>query len=104
METVNSMNLTKIPHPFYPLEAEIVGYLANEWSVPTLLGVFAAGWAFILGITLALVKRHNPSLPSGEKAAILWFVLCKLDRPHDFLVVKAENLTQRAQSTCFSKV
>ncbi|MCJ1361924.1 hypothetical protein MMC16_001025 [Acarospora aff. strigata] len=69
------MNVTKIPHPFYPVETEIVGYLANEWSVPTLLAVFAAGWAVILGITSALVKRHNPSLPSGEKAAILWFVL-----------------------------
>lgn len=80
METLTSMNLTKIPHPFYPLEAEIVGYLANEWSVPTLLGVFAAGWAVILGITSVLVKRHNPSLPSGEKAAILWFVLCKFDQ------------------------
>lgn len=80
METLTSMNLTKIAHPFYPVEAEIVGYLANEWSVPTLLAVFAAGWAIILGITSVLVKRHNPTLPSGEKAAILWFVLCKFDQ------------------------
>lgn len=86
MDTLRIMNSTKIPHPFYPIEAEIVGYLANEWSVPTLLGVFAAGWAVILGITLLLVKRHNPSLPSGEKAAILWFVLCKLYQMVDSLM------------------
>ena len=66
------------PHPFYPIEANIVGYLANEWSVVTLLGIFAAGWVVILGTTLVLVRRHNPSLPSTEKASILWFVLSKL--------------------------
>ncbi len=76
------MTVTKIPHPFYPIETEIVGYLANEWSVPTLLGVFAAGWAVILAATLAVVKRHNPTLPSGEKAVILWFILCKLNQSH----------------------
>lgn len=74
------MNATQIPqppHPFYPLEANIVGYLVNEASVPKLLGGFAAGCIVILGVTLALVRGHNPKLPSGEKAAILWFVLCK---------------------------
>ncbi|MCJ1255132.1 hypothetical protein MMC24_002948 [Lignoscripta atroalba] len=64
-----------LSHPFYPIEAEIVGYLANEWSVLTLLGLFAAGWVVILGATWSGVNRHNPTLPSSEKAAILWFVL-----------------------------
>ena len=69
-------NVTKVAvHPFYPIEANIVGYLANEWSVPTLLGIFAGGWVVILGATLAMVRRHNPALPGREKAAILWFVL-----------------------------
>ncbi|KAI4248888.1 MAG: hypothetical protein L6R40_000900 [Gallowayella cf. fulva] len=63
------------PTGHFPVEAEIVGYLANTWSVPTLLIVFAAGWIVILGATNLLVKRHNPTLASGEKAAILWFVL-----------------------------
>ena len=62
-------------HPFYPLEAKIVGYLANQWSVTTLLGIFAGGWLVILGATLVLVRSHNPDLPSREKATILWFVL-----------------------------
>ena len=71
----NKPGFPQPPHPFYPLEANIVGYLANQWSVPTLLGIFAGGWVVILGTTLLLVRSHNPRLPSIEKAAILWFVL-----------------------------
>lgn len=54
-----------------------MGYLANEWSVLKLLGVFGLGCVVLLGLTLAVVTRQNPSLPSREKATILWFVLCK---------------------------
>ncbi|KAK3168701.1 hypothetical protein OEA41_005149 [Lepraria neglecta] len=76
MENINAVrNSSQLPHPFYPLEANIVGYLANKWSVSTLLGIFIGGWVVILGTTLALVRRHNPTLPSKEKATILWFVL-----------------------------
>ena len=32
MATV-ALNATHLPHPFYPIEANIVGYLANQWSV-----------------------------------------------------------------------
>lgn len=71
-------NATKAAqHPFYPIEANIVGYLANKWSVLTLLTSFAGGWAVILGSTWALVRRHNPNLPGRDKATILWFVLSK---------------------------
>ncbi|KAI4275495.1 MAG: hypothetical protein LQ337_003178 [Flavoplaca oasis] len=66
------------PTGHFPVEAEIVGYLANTWSVPTLLVAFAAGWAVILGATNIGVRRHNPALGSGDRAAILWFVLSTL--------------------------
>ena len=79
---LNATNLPQAVHPFYPLEANIVGYLANRWSVPTLLGIFAGGWVVILGITLALVRSHNPNLPSREKATILWFVLSACELIH----------------------
>lgn len=72
---LNSTKPFQAIHPFYPLEANIVGYLANQWSASTLLGIFAGGWVVILGITLALVRSHNPHLPSRDKAIILWFVL-----------------------------
>jgi cholestenol delta-isomerase len=71
----DAVNVTGAVHPFYPLEADIVGYLANEWSVLTLLGVFAAGWVVILGVTQILVTRHNPTLGTADRYAILWFVL-----------------------------
>ena len=74
---INATKLIHPPNPFYPLNTPVVGYLANEWSVPVLLGIFAAGWVVILGATHVLVKRHNPSLATTEKATILWFVLCK---------------------------
>ncbi|MCJ1226885.1 hypothetical protein MMC12_003540 [Toensbergia leucococca] len=75
MDAINTTNIPLPPHPFYPVEIELVGYLANDWSVPQMLSIFAGGWAVILSATLALVKRHNPNLPGWDKAAILWFVL-----------------------------
>ncbi|MCJ1360199.1 MAG: hypothetical protein MMC33_010202 [Icmadophila ericetorum] len=72
---MNNTKIPHLPHPFYPLEVEIVGYLANDWSVPALLGLFAAGWAVILAVTLSVVKRFNPQVPSWERAVIMWFIL-----------------------------
>lgn len=74
---INASIIPQPPHPFYPVEANIVGYLANEWSMLQLLAAFGSGCAVILGLTLAVVMRHNPTLPPREKATILWFVLCK---------------------------
>lgn len=69
--------LKNVPHPFYPLDAEVVGYLANEYSVPVLLGTFAAGCIVLLGATSALIGRSSPTLSRGDKAAVLWNVLSK---------------------------
>jgi len=62
-------------HPYYPLELEIAAYLANEWSVPLLLGIFFGGCAAIVFGTKYLVHRVRPNLPIAEKAAIWWFVI-----------------------------
>ena len=64
-------------HPYYPLEVEIASYLANEYSVPLLLGVFAALCAAIVVVTRVCVKKWHPNLPGREKAAIWWFVICE---------------------------
>jgi cholestenol Delta-isomerase len=74
------------PHPFYPLEVEIVGYLANQWSVPTLLGIFLGGWLVILGLTWASVSWFSPRLRGTDKLIILWFILSKLSSLHRFSV------------------
>ena len=78
MDTLNSMakGTAKVPHPFYPLEANIVGYLANDWTYVELLTSFAAGWVVILGTTQLVVRRFNPNLSLWERAIICWFILC----------------------------
>ena len=63
------------PHPFYPIEAEIVGYLANKWPVLTLLTIFGGGCALILGSTWAFVGHAHPNLSRADKFVILWFIL-----------------------------
>ena len=73
------MNDTAIPHPphpYYPLEAEIVGYLANEYSMPKLLSLFAAGCFVILSAASLVTQRTRPSIPTSELAVVMWFVLC----------------------------
>ncbi|KAL2371382.1 hypothetical protein RJZ57_004179 [Blastomyces gilchristii] len=62
-------------HPYYPIEVELIGYLANEWSVPLLISAFAAGWAFILGSTLVILSFVAPKLGRADRLAVLWFVL-----------------------------
>ena len=62
-------------HPFYPLEADIVGYLANGLSVSALLASFASGCALILGGTLVLLRLNKPLLRATDQAVVLWFML-----------------------------
>ena len=76
METLNTSSMLITDHPYYPLQVEIASYLANEWSVPVLLGVFAALCATIFFGTMSIVNRVHPNLPAGEKAAIWWLILC----------------------------
>lgn len=81
------------PHPYYPLEAEIVGYLANEWSVPMLLASFAAGCAVIFATTDTIVKRIHPRLPRSELWTINWFVLSGCIH----LFFEGESITMRGE-------
>ena len=73
-------NISKVVnpiHPYYPLDVEIAGYLANRWGVPTLLGIFFGGLAVIFYTTHVLVKKRNPQMPRRELLTVMWFVLCK---------------------------
>jgi cholestenol delta-isomerase len=77
MESLNtSSSIFVTEHPFYPLEVEIANYLANEWSMQVLLSIFTVLCATIFFGTKYFVSRVHPHLPSTEKAAIWWFVLC----------------------------
>lgn len=73
----NGPSLTTVyaPHPYYPLEIEITGYLANQYGVPTLITLFAIGCAGIFTLTHIVVTHIRPGLPTSELLTILWFVL-----------------------------
>ncbi|GAD94330.1 EBP domain-containing protein [Paecilomyces variotii No. 5] len=62
-------------HPYYPPEAELAGYLANEYSVLRLLVYFAIGCASVLGTALVVATHVRPSMNRADRFAILWFVL-----------------------------
>jgi cholestenol Delta-isomerase len=68
-------------HPYYPLDATIDSYAANEWSVPALLSVFFGACTLLFTGTYFLAKRITASLKppvtltTGELLTIMWFVL-----------------------------
>ncbi|KAL1970369.1 hypothetical protein VTN77DRAFT_5529 [Rasamsonia byssochlamydoides] len=72
-----SSNATKLPaHPYYPIDVEIVGYLANEWDTLTLVSMFAAGCAAIFSVTYLVVMKVRPQVSTSDLWTIMWFVLC----------------------------
>jgi len=72
-----SSNATKLPaHPYYPIDVEIVGYLANEWDTLTLVSIFAAGCAAIFSVTYLVVMKVRPQVSTSDLWTIMWFVLC----------------------------
>ncbi|GME33244.1 ebp domain-containing protein [Neofusicoccum parvum] len=61
LEVSVELNATKIPHPshpYYPLDVEIPGYLANDYSVPELLAIFAAGCFYVYNFRTLGGSRH----------------------------------------------
>lgn len=64
-----------IDHPYYPIGVQIAGYLANESSVPYLLGVFAAGCTVIFTATHLITKALRPRISTGDRYTVMWFVL-----------------------------
>lgn len=68
-------------HPYYPIDLQMVGYLANEWGTLTLVPIFAAGCIAIFLATYLVVMRVQPKIASGDLWTIMWFVLCKSPSP-----------------------
>lgn len=63
-------------HPYYPIDLEIAGYLANEWDTLTLVSIFATGCTAIFLVTYLLVMKVQPKISSSDLWTIMWFVLC----------------------------
>ncbi len=74
-------------HPYFPLGIALSGdvFVSNDWDVTTLVLVFMAGWAMILGATLLVVGKANPNLKLTDRGLVLWFVLCESPQPRDHL-------------------
>ncbi|KAL0944845.1 3-beta-hydroxysteroid-delta -isomerase [Colletotrichum truncatum] len=70
------MNATIPLHPYHPLDASLPGYAENKLDALAICSAFAAGTITILAPTYKIIRRSNPSLPNGELATALWFVLC----------------------------
>lgn len=64
-------------HPYYPLDANVVGYEPNQTPVLELLVSAGGACTVLLGVTFALASYIRPTLRIGDRIAILWFVLCK---------------------------
>jgi len=72
-----AVNASKIPlHPYYPLDVELVGYMANKWDTLTLVSMFAAGCAGIFAVTYLITTRIRPHMSNADLSTIMWFVLC----------------------------
>lgn len=75
-------NIAKMAaHPYYPIDLEIVGYLANEWDTLTLVSLFASGCTAIFAATYLLVMKIHPKISNGDLWTIMWFVLCRFPEP-----------------------
>lgn len=63
-------------HPYYPVDAHINGYVANENPVPRVLATASTGCTITLGTVLAAVSYTRPALSKADRLAILWFFFC----------------------------
>lgn len=72
-------NLTKLTaealHPYYPHDAIIANYAANEWNVLALLGIFFSACGILFTSTYYVVRGIQPTLSRGELLTVMWFVL-----------------------------
>lgn len=99
--TLNGTKSSPPLHPYYPLEVEIAGYIANEYSVIQLLLAFGSGCAVILSVTYVAAKRIRSQIPTSELLTLMWFVLSKLGR---YLQCFPANPVQADASTSSLKV
>ena len=67
--------MEKLTHPFYPVEANYLGYIANDLGVLELLGVFGIGCVVIAVLSFVSINSFNPRLPATERATVIWFAI-----------------------------
>ncbi|KAF4452679.1 emopamil-binding (phenylalkylamine Ca2+ antagonist binding) [Fusarium albosuccineum] len=63
-------------HPYFPADAIIPGYVANDKPVTELLVTFGAITGAVIGFALWQTTGSKRSLPSIDRFAAAWFALC----------------------------
>ncbi|GKT53904.1 emopamil binding protein [Colletotrichum tofieldiae] len=63
-------------HPYYPMNAELPHYTANETPLPKLLVTFAATIASVVVVTVMVARRIHPNMITSDQLIVAWFALC----------------------------
>ena len=80
------------PHPFYPVEVELIGYLANDKSTLSLLLIFLAGLIVICVASWVVLSKYYPQVRTIDKWALLWCMCSKRALCHQDHVLQADTL------------
>ncbi|KAJ9631952.1 hypothetical protein H2203_000353 [Taxawa tesnikishii (nom. ined.)] len=78
VNTTRGSKISHPPHPYYPVEVEIAGYVANEKGVLELLSIFAAGCTVLFFGTYLVSKKIHPKLPGSEVITVMWRIYTSL--------------------------
>lgn len=62
-------------HPYFPTDAVIAGYAANEAPLSTILIKFSLRVGAVLLSSIALSRQLNPRLRLADLLAVSWFFL-----------------------------
>ncbi|KAF1816690.1 Emopamil-binding protein [Eremomyces bilateralis CBS 781.70] len=64
-----------IVHPYFPVESVLLGYVANDWTVKDIFGVFF-GAILAVAVTTRVVSHYiNPKLSVRDQWLVVWFIL-----------------------------
>jgi hypothetical protein len=75
--------MASTPHPFYPPDLVLPGYVPNELDALSLIGIFASGSILLLSVAILI----NDGLKGARRMALLWFILCEYSMCFCFGVV-----------------
>ncbi|KAJ0339726.1 hypothetical protein COL26b_002948 [Colletotrichum chrysophilum] len=80
-----SANVAAPAHPYYPVDAQILHYTANQTSIPVLLIAFGAVLALAVGAAVLGARKAHPALSKADLFTVAWFALC-------YFILYHENL------------
>ncbi|KAI9776806.1 MAG: hypothetical protein M1839_009357 [Geoglossum umbratile] len=67
--------MSVVAHPYYPQDSNLVGYVANDWAVGPIFGVFGASIVAVVAGTRMVTKAVTPGLQRRDQLLVIWFML-----------------------------